>query len=429
MKISISKASLAVLLAATSLRAETALEYAASPPDNPLRGLVPYVEIDGWERFPHSLEFHYFALRDLMTGYESFDWSPVEEKLAVAQSRGCQMVVRVMMEYPGRPVQIPQFLIDEGVAITEWTREAADGGECHTPDYEDPRLRRALRNFIAAFGEKYDGDPRLGCVTAGLLGSWGEWHTHPRTELMASKETQEIVMTAYEKAFTRIPVLLRYPAGENHYAYAKNSDRRFGYHDDSFAWATLGTGKPEDNWFYLPALAEAGAKDKWKTQPIGGEIRPELWETSFTGQKHPQEQDFAECVEQTHVSWLMDTGLFSLTIPLSDDRKKTAIQAIQRMGYEFHVAKWKREGKSIEITVENRGVAPFYHDWQAELHAGEEVVARFDLHGILPGDSSVWKAETKSDGPFRLRVPNPMPGGKPLRFANVEQDGEWLVLP
>ena len=28
-----------------------------------------------------------------------------------------------------------------------------------------------------------------------------------------------------------------------------------------------------------------------------------------------------------------------------------------------------------------------------------------------------------------VRVPNPMPNGRPLRFANREQAGEWLVLP
>lgn len=28
-----------------------------------------------------------------------------------------------------------------------------------------------------------------------------------------------------------------------------------------------------------------------------------------------------------------------------------------------------------------------------------------------------------------VRVPNPMPGGRPLRFANHEQGAEWLILP
>jgi hypothetical protein len=43
--------------------------------------------------------------------------------------------------------------------------------------------------------------------------------------------------------------------------------------------------------------------------------------------------------------------------------------------------------------------------------------------------NKIWKAEVEGNGPFRLRVPNPMKGGKPLRFANQEQSEEWLVLP
>jgi len=410
-------------------QAETRLEYAPSPPDNPLRGLVPYVEIDGWDRFPHSLQFHYFSLRDLMTGYDEFDWSPIEEKLALTKSRGCQMTYRVMLEYPGKSIQVPQFLVEEGVKITKWHRDAADGGTCQTPDYEDPRLRRALVSFIEALGEKYDGDPRVGFLTAGILGLWGEWHNYPRSELMASKETQILVMDAFERAFAKTPILLRYPAGEDHYAYASNVNRTFGYHDDSFDWATLDTGRSEDAWFFLPSLKAAGGLERWREVPIGGEIRPELWEGSFTESPHPKAQGFDECVRQTHVTWLMDTGLFSDRFPLSEERRQRAVQSVQRMGYEFHIASWRKQGERVEIDVENRGVAPFYHDWKAELASGDKVITRFDLRGILPGETKTWTVETKQTGPFRLRVPNPMEGGKPVRFANREQGEEWLVLP
>ena len=56
----------------------------------------------------------------------------------------------------------------------------------------------------------------------------------------------------------KTPVVLRYPAGDNHSAYASNGRRSFGYHDDSFAWATLETGRKNEDWFYLAALRKAG---------------------------------------------------------------------------------------------------------------------------------------------------------------------------
>ncbi len=421
---------LSLLCLSISAFGQAKLEYTPAPADNPLKGMVPYVTIDAWERFPHSMQFHYFPLRDLMTGYETFDWSPIEEKLTVTQQRGKQLILRIMLEYPGKPNCVPQFLIDDGVRITRWKTDNTYEGVSHTPDYEDPKLRKALASFIGAFGKKYDGDPRIAYITAGILGSWGEWHNYSRgDDLWASKDTQKIVLDSYEAAFKRTPILHRYPAGADHWDQIENASRPLGYHDDSFNWATLDTGRKEDSWFFIPLLEKAGALDKWKAHPVGGELRPELWKTSFTNKPHEKAQGFAECVRQTHVTWLMDSGLFEKKYPLPESRKKNAIREVQRMGYEFHISSWERTGDEIKITVENRGVAPFYHDWPAELVAGDTVEASFDLRNILPGESKVWSAKTNGAGPFKLRVKNPMAGGKPLRFANKEQGDEWLLLP
>ncbi|MEM7601483.1 MAG: hypothetical protein AAF357_08720, partial [Verrucomicrobiota bacterium] len=339
-------------------------------------------------------EFHYFSMRDLMTGPKSFDWSSIDEKLVVTQSRGCQLVFRVIAEFPGRPRQVPDFIVEQGVEITLWTDP--DGNESHTPDYEHPTMRLALVDFIEALGSQYDGDPRVGYITAGLLGSWGEWHTHPREDLWASRETQRLVLKAFERTIEKTPVLLRYPAGEGSVSQSENVSLNFGYHDDSFNWATLETGNPEDSWFFIPLLKNAGALEKWKTAPIGGEVRPELWDKSFTDNPHPRAQGFFDCVEATHATWLMDTGLFSKRFPLSNERKAKAIKAAQTLGYEFFVSSCERAGEQLRLTVENTGVAPFYADWPVELSNGDQVVKRFSLQGILPGEVKVWEAEIKA---------------------------------
>jgi hypothetical protein len=85
--------------------------------------------------------------------------------------------------------------------LDEYEHPAVSSRVDHTPDYEDPRLRAALTNFIHALGRRYDGDPRLGFLGLGLLGTWGEWHNHPHTEWFASKTVQREVMDAYEAAF------------------------------------------------------------------------------------------------------------------------------------------------------------------------------------------------------------------------------------
>ena len=316
------------------------LAYRPGPVLNPLKGLVPYASKTN-VHFPHSMEFNYLGFGELVHGYDQFDWKPLEKLLDEISGRGHQAVLRIYLEYPAKTDIIPKFLIDDGLKVHKYLNtntQPLPPAKVETPDYEDKNLRRSLRNFIFAFGKKYDGDPRLGFVTAGLLGTWGEWHTYPKGELFASKEVQAEVMDAYSEAFKTTPILLRYPAGEKTWGKAPNAQRPFGYHDDSFAWATLDTGKKADNWFFVPALKDAGTKavTKWKTHPIGGEIRPEAWGKVFDAEPgDDQIQDFRKCVDETHASWLMDTGMFQAKA--NAQRLKRAETEVRRMGYDFHV--------------------------------------------------------------------------------------------
>ena len=191
------------------------LQYAPAAVENPLKGLVPYAGPK--DRFPHTMEFNYVGLAELLKGYEDFDWKPLERLLNDIAGRGHQAVIRIYLEYPGKTNVIPKFLLDDGLKVHKYLNtntQPLDHAPVETPDYESPLLRRALKNFIVALGKKYDGDPRLGFITAGLLGTWGEWHTYPREDLFASKTVQSEVMEAYEAAFKTTRVLLRYPAGD-----------------------------------------------------------------------------------------------------------------------------------------------------------------------------------------------------------------------
>jgi hypothetical protein len=445
-----------LLLGAQSARPEDArrlLEYAPGPPDNPLKGLVPYASAGG-ESFPHSMEFSYFPLSALVTGYDVYDWTPLEKLLNEAAGRGHQAVFRVFLEWPGREGSIPAFLVNDGLKVFKFKDSSVDPAtDNQTPDYTNPKLRAVLMRFIAALGRKYDGDPRIGFITAGLLGGWGEWHgMAPRYDLFAGKDLQAAVMDAYEAAFATTRILLRYPTGgEGSQQLAPNAKRRFGYHDDSFAWGTLDTGRPGDSWFFMAALRTAGREtlDKWKTQPIGGEIRPEAWGIVFDPNPARKEvQDFPQCVEATHVSWLMDSGMFRQKQEAGRIRRAT--EEVRRMGYDFFVPAVTippaRNGKLlVRVELVNRGVAPFYYDWPAEfgLIAADGRMTRTwagsgKITGLLPGDAPrIWDealdVERLAAGKYKLamRVPNRLSNGHPLRFANKTQDADapgWLTL-
>jgi len=444
---------LALIVSTPAFAADRApLEYAPAPVDNPLKGLVPY-QADVRAFFPHSLEFNYLPYSALVKGYAEFDWAPLEKLLDDIAARGHQAVFRIFLEYPDKKGVIPDFLVKDRLKVHKWLyteTHPLPPAPIETPDYEDKNLRKSLKNFLAALGKKYDGDPRIGFITAGLLGTWGEWHTYPKDELFASKTVQREVMDAYEAALKVTPVLMRYPAGEKTFQKAPNAKRKFGYHDDSFAWATLDTGKKQDDWFYMPALKAAGpdAEAKWKTHPIGGEIRPEAWDKVFDDQPGNKSiQNFRKCVDETHASWLMDSGMFEKK--QKPDRIKRAEEQVRRMGYEFHVPGVTTDGVncgklSVTVKIENRGVAPFYYDWKPEygLLRDGKLVNTFPgsgkLVGLLPGDKPrVWDDTLDLSGvkmgtyKLAVRVPNPLKNGHLLKFANKTQDADapgWLTL-
>ena len=413
-------------------------EYQPAAADNPLKGLVPYHGQSG--KMPHSMEFWYFPMRDLMTGPAAFDWAPVEEKLESARQRGHQMVLRIYLEFPGRPTGVPQFLIDAGLAIEKYSH---DNAVHWTPDYDDPRLIKTIEDFVFAFGSKYDGDPRIGFLHLGIVGHWGEWHTYPRAELFPSKPNQVKIMEAFAKSFKKTKVLMRYPAGNDDWQKARNTHFPFGYHDDSFSYATLETGKEEDSWFYMALLRAAGnqALEKWKTEPIGGEIRPEVWGCVFDKQScAPKGQELEKCISATHASWMLDTS-FPPYKPHPNDpqRIKKAIQVVQGMGYELHVSSSKVEQGSgkFELVMENRGVAPFYYPWDVELlkmNKDGEILNRHPTSWDLRRVGSKSKVTFSTTLPeswlenetglptIGLRVINPMQKGKPFRFANRNQN-------
>jgi hypothetical protein len=189
------------------------------------------------------------------------------------------------------------------------------------------------------------------------------------------------------------------------------------------------------------------AINKWRTEPIGGRIHPLLqgcvWDESSCA---PEGQDFESCVQASHASWLMDSAVFRQDFP--EGNRERALAAARSLGYEFHVPAAELEvgadAVKVRVSVRNLGVAPFYYDWPAELGImdSQDNLAGtwktdWKLTSIMPGEpAAVWEAMLRPEVgqgiyTFLLRVVNPLPGGKPLRFANVEQDQDkdgWLTL-
>ena len=367
--------------------------------ENPLRGF--YTNYDWGEPvndFPDSLEFAYIPLSNLMSGPSSFTFDTgLEPSLIAAESRSHQLVLRPYVDYPSLKSGLPDFL-SEKVQMQPYT---VHGGGL-SPDYNDPALQAALLSFIKSLGQRYDGDPRLAVIQLGLLGFWGEWHTWPHDKWFPNDDFQSKVINSYAESFTITLLQVRRPI-------ANTPNLRIGFHDDSFAYSTLG----DLGWYFHPSLIEAGADDRWGEVSIGGELRPELQNIIFENNYDNISQSFDRCVRTTHISMLLNYSIYSGGLNSSKERIRAETAALS-LGYAIHISKVKLLDNVLGVTLENRGVAPFYPSLFLQVEDSIGINTRVKLTRITtdqgpqkfylnvcrlnpPGHQSPWTLSLQSD--------------------------------
>lgn len=456
-----------------------ALDYQPAPVDNPLKGFLPFYNAaeeayftdgDDWRdrptQLPYSMEFFYLPLNKLMNNLNDFNWTELDKRLEAVAARGNHAVFRVYLDYPNKPSGIPQFLIDEGLETYSYS-EYNNGKDATSlaPNYNDEHLMEALDNFIGALGARYDGDPRIGALMIGLIGFWGEWHTYPydgnikSPNLMPSDANLKRVLTSIDNAFNETQLVLRYPMDNS---ILKTKEFDVGYHDDSFAFQTLPPSLGGQGWHFWGRVNDAGVTDFWKTNSMGGEMRPEIqvkmWNNDPPVYNEPsapiegaQGEDYYTSLNLTHASWLIAQGIFQT--PLAAEALARATEGSRRMGYEYYVPAAYLDASDgnlkVALELENKGVAPFYYDWKVELAAkSSNGIVKvwepgWDLKDVLPNtngfdNNKLFESTGNpalSNGSYQIlmRYVNPLEqineDAKKFRFANAEQNNDgWLTL-
>ncbi|KJQ54431.1 DUF4832 domain-containing protein [Microbacterium sp. SA39] len=382
----------------------------------------------------------------MVTAEDTYDWSVVESYLSSIAERGHQSVLRFYLDYPTRPSGVPDYLLGDGGISEDRRYDFWDNnGISFSPDYDDPRVLEMIVDFIGALGERYDGDRRIAYLTAGLVGFWGENHTYPMNgaveptnpdgiDWMPSAATMDTIWTAWDDALDSTWLQARYPS-------ASVAQHGFGLHDDSFAYSTL----PTTDWHFLSLVAQAGMTDAWQQAPIGGELYPPLPTCIFSEPLDcpnadaeiagGRDYDFSGAVAASHASWIINHQAWATGYTGAD--RERAVAGAASLGYDLAAtaATVSNDGSaaSVSLTITNRGVAPFAYDWPGEfvvLGADGAVTARVSVDaaptGILPGATATVQAaipvDAATNGTVAFHVPDVMPGGAPLRFANVTQD-------
>jgi len=221
-----------------------------------------------------------------------------------------------------------------------------------------------------------------------------------------------------------------------------------GLHDDSFGFSTLdgpANGGEEVDWFFWPEVKAAGQEDFWRNAVMGGETRPEIqgeiFETSYQAGTSFK-QDFFECVDVTHATYMFHHNAFKNGDLLSGNELSTALDAHVSLGYSYRVTKVAaiavpNQKVTVDVTVEQIGVAPFYYPLNLVLSCDGTSESADGVENLVDtGDKSVFRftnipadSQCLNNVEITLDSPGHVHAGRPVRFAQGDDGRVILELP
>ena len=291
----------------------------------------------------------------------------------------------------------------------------ADPTQPITGGYYYPTFQDRVKALVAKAGEAWDNDPRVAYVEMGIIGEWGEqhdpnistyWAPHDEPAHVANRTwipgIEKTLGDAFTAAFKNKKVMVRY-------AY-DFKDYEFGIYWDSWS-------QPEEQGRGYDEMKKLG--DRWKTQPIGGEI---TWNWGGLSKFHSFEEVVADAATRTEVIEqirnLHNNHLGGITwADFNDTQFKVNAELLQKsMGYNYVLSDFSYPGKieknkpfKVAFKVVNNGSSPFYYNWPVEISLLNKRTKRKvwsqTLEGVnisewMPGDD--WD---KSTSKYRIEPP------------------------
>ena len=155
---------------------------------NPMRGL--YTSFDATVAptpRPPFLNYKSFLWSEVETSPHHFDFGKIDSEIAKAVAVNGKVAFRIMSCNPhgsaAQPhVGVPADLVAQlkkGYFIDDSSFQGHETWKLYVPDYNDPIYIARAKELINALAGKYNGDPRIAYVEAGLIGSWGRGQLQP----------------------------------------------------------------------------------------------------------------------------------------------------------------------------------------------------------------------------------------------------------
>ena len=316
-----------------------------------------------------------------------FDCAKIGDVLQKARENGQTVMLRLMPHSTRASDDVPDWL----KAIIPCP--ARPDGQRVKESPADPVYLKYFGEAIEALAEKFDPDPTLDAMDISITGAWGEGHrcdAYPREALTALADV-------YTRSFQNTCLIGQAAAPWLSEYVSKTKP---------CGWRGDGVGEAYHMNVKYPKVA-AAHPDLWKTAPVSFEC---FW---WLCEWRRQGWDLDEIIEKT-LSWHLST-FNAKSFPIPDEWRPKIENWIGRMGYHFVPRQFDYPETAgagdvlrFSLRVENRGVAPIYHNIPLRLRlkaADKEFVftAGVDIRAWLPGE------HTQT---FEVRLPGDVPAGE-----------------
>ena len=403
---------------------------------NPFKGFVPWVGVQN-PVYETRLQYANYEWKDLEPSPGTYNWANLEKNWGNIAVTGRRVGFRISAATPGtvNHYDIPEWLVNQGIKMRGYEIDNQHG---QAPDWNDPKFLQAHHDFITALGSRYDSDPRVAWIDIGSYGFWGEWHVYLNDSLAATQSSKQAILEDYFSAFPTKPNVIAF---DDDFATTYVTDRNGGIRNDCL-------GEQESNDWYLESLNRMDPlmNDRvWRTAIITGEFcGGDGGAVQGTTLRYNINYSF---IQHTHWSFIGPAG--GDITPKNEEHKMNLDKLHKKLGYRFVFRKIEHApaaradtSLSLVLTVENKGVAPFYFQWPlvcylvtADDSVACEQTMGVDIRHWLPGSTLT---ETTLQIPARLSpmtydiklaIIDPLTNKPGIRFANTGRDeqGRYLV--
>lgn len=220
------------------------------------------------------------------------------------------------------------------------------------PDYDDPVFLEKYEHFLRAVAARYDGNPDVAFIDVASFGVWGEGHTFSSTRLWYPARTLYRHMDMHRRIFSKTLLV-----ANDDFVFQGESTLRYA--------RTLGMTLRDNSILVQPpprSYFNAGLADLfWRDFPV-------ILETTHYAeglQSHSWDDDILlKAIREYHASYL---SIHHFPREFLEAKRELIDRVNQILGYRVRLlsASWpsivdRNMSVSIQITLENAGVAPCY---------------------------------------------------------------------